>query len=62
MKIRVAIYDGNPVCNNQKQAHPHPQKPSQLSQHTMISSGKKFQVNQKACMKILVREAYGHSR
>jgi hypothetical protein len=24
MKIRVAIYDGNPLCNNQKQVHPHP--------------------------------------
>jgi hypothetical protein len=28
MKIKVAIYDGNPVCNNQKQVHTDPQKPS----------------------------------
>jgi hypothetical protein len=42
MKIRAAIYNGNPVCNNQKQMHPHHQKPSQPSQPSHISDPRMY--------------------
>ena len=66
MKIRVAIYDGNPVCNNQKQVHTQepsqPSQPSHVSQPCIVNGNLHSKIDKDKCLEIFLLKGAVHEQ